>query len=211
MEHEPWPLTWLTWQRVEVKKSSLDSLGAGEETLSRRLHERHRTKRRVERSNQLAEVLSRREMLKCASFLSPLLAILVTSVWLQQPGFSRLFRVTQKALIGIHSGLQADSSIAPTPTITASRGHSFWRYCAVGPAPIQTLHKWKHTGAPEIPPFPRCGFFSRHLWHWKRTQASASYWHGGVCSSGVHTECLLCWGGSRQIFKEDGFSHSLHW
>lgn len=103
--------------------------------------------------------LSRREMLKCASFLTPLLAILVTSVWLQQPGFSRLFRVTQKALIGIHSGLQADSSIAPTLTITASRGAFILTLlCSrTGPHPDSTQVK-VHRSARNPPFFPAVDF-----------------------------------------------------
>lgn len=152
---------------------------------------------------------------KCASFLSPLLGILITSVWLQQPGFSQLFRATQKPLIGIHSALRADSSIAPTLTTTASRGHSFWRYCAREPAPIQSQHKSKYTGLPrwcqhtqillfEFPldrylAFPCCGCFSRRLWHWSV--------HRLVSPTG----CLLCCVVQKHICKEHRFSHSLHW
>lgn len=126
------------------QKSSLDSLEAREEALNSRLYERHQPQRCIKRSNQLTDFFFPPKFcpgVKCVSFLSPLLSISITSVWLQQPGFSQLFRVTQRPLIGIHSALQADSSIAPTLTITASRGHSFWRYCALEPAPIQSLHK----------------------------------------------------------------------
>lgn len=128
------------------QESSLDSLDASKETL-RGLYGCHQPQRRIERSNQMT-VFKSCPGVKCPSFLLLLLGILITSVWLQQPGFSQLFRATQKPLIGIHSGLQADSSAAPTLTITASREHSFSCYCALETAPIQSQHKWKYTGPP---------------------------------------------------------------
>lgn len=122
------------------QESSLDSLDAREETL-RGLYGCQQPQRRVERSNQMIVFFKSCPGVKCPSFLLLLLGILITSVWLQQPGFSQLFRATQKPLTGIHSGLQADSSTAPTLTITASRGHSFSGYCALETAPIQSQHK----------------------------------------------------------------------
>lgn len=78
--------------------------------------------------------------------LLSLLSILITSVWLRHPGFSRLFRGTQKALRGNHSALLTDGSIAPAPTITANWGHSLSCHCSLS-AHIQNKYTWKYTGA----------------------------------------------------------------
>lgn len=130
-----------------------------------------------------------------------------------------------KPLIGIHSALQADSSIAPTLTITASRGHSFWHYCALEPAPIQSLHKWKHTGAPRyhqawrscflnslwthIPYFPAADFYLSISDIWSVHRRVPPTGLEGLFIRSFDMSALLRT--SKQIFKEDGFSLSLHW
>lgn len=79
------------------------------------------------------------------TLLSPLLSILITSVWLRQAGFSQLFRATQKTLIGNHSTLLTEGSTAPTLTIASNWGHSVSRYCSLVSAHIQSNHAHKGT------------------------------------------------------------------
>lgn len=164
---------------------------------------------------------------KCPSFLLPLLGILITSVWLQQPGFSQLFRATQKPLIGIHSTPQADSTTAPTLTITASRGHSFSCYCALEPAPIQNQHKQKYPGAPHLYEdtqtllfehwvdtynnFPAVAFFiltslKLVIKYFPASTASATYYHGGfIHLQDFQVDVCSLQRGSKQIFLRKDF------
>lgn len=82
---------------------------------------------------------------KNLTLLSPLLSILITSVWLRQAGFSQLLRATQKTLIGNHSTLLAEGSTAPALTIAANWGHSVSCYCSLVSAHIHSKHAHKGT------------------------------------------------------------------